>query len=104
MMNVDEKDVAQTLFSAHAQTGVSVPQRTPLSLPEVKSAATAVAAELKGMKDLTPAMRAKLIDVRSALFQLGVYDPVLSRLDSATVPRASLAEVADALGKVASSL
>ena len=86
MMNVDEK---------HASA---------LSLPEVKAAATALAQQLKSAKDLSPSLRAQLISVRSSLFQLGIYDPILGRLDSATVPRASIGEIADELAKVASSL
>jgi len=75
-----------------------------LSLPDVKAAASSLAAEIKKSSELSPALRARLIAVRSALFQLGVYNPILSRLDSATVSRAPIGEIAEELGKVASSL
>lgn len=53
---------------------------------------------------LPPALRASFIAVRAALIQRGVYDPILARFDSATVPQATLAEIADELAKVAASL
>ena len=53
---------------------------------------------MKKAGDPLPAeLRARFIKVRTALFQRGIYDPVLVRFDSATAPRASVAEVADAL-------
>jgi hypothetical protein len=42
--------------------------------------------------------------VRAALFQRGIYDPILVRFDTATVPKASVDEVAEELEKVAMSL
>jgi len=53
---------------------------------------------------LTPELRARFMAVRSALFQRGVYDPVLVRFDSATVPQITPAEAAAQLAKVADSL
>lgn len=78
---------------------------TFMSLEEVKAAATSLAEQLKTAADpLTPALRKSLINVRAALFQRGVFDPVLVRFDSATVAKASVAEVAEELGRVAMSL
>lgn len=76
-----------------------------MTLEEVKAAATSLAEELKSAADpLTPALRKSFIDVRTALFQRGVFDPVLVRFDSATAAKASVAEVAEELGRVAMSL
>ena len=50
---------------------------------------------------LPPELRARFIALRTALFQRGVYDPVLVRFDTATAPRASVREVADELEKIA---
>jgi hypothetical protein len=50
---------------------------------------------------LTPELRARFIALRTALNALGVYDPVLGRFDSATVPRATTAEISDQLARVA---
>ncbi len=77
-----------------------------MSIEELRTAAEAVAQQMKsaGPGPLSPALRASFISVRAALFQRGVYDPILVRFDSATVPHASIAEIADELGKVASSL
>ena len=61
-----------------------------------------VAREMRA--EVTPAIRERFIHVRSALFQRGIYDPVLVRFDSATAPRATAGEIADQLEKVAASL
>ena len=53
---------------------------------------------------LSPLLRQRFIAVRSALFQRGVFDPVLVRFDTVTVSRASLEEVARQLAAVASAL
>ena len=49
-------------------------------------------------------LRKRFIDVRAVLFQRGIFDPVLARFDSATVPKASAQEVGQELAKVAESL
>ncbi len=73
--------------------------------PELKALAAAVAAEMKSAgATLPPALRERFIRVRSALFQRGIYDPVLVRFDSATAPRASTSEVAAQLELITSSL
>jgi hypothetical protein len=64
--------------------------------------AASVARDMRG--EMTPAVRERFILVRSALFQRGIYDPVLVRFDSATAPRATTGEIADQLDKVAASL
>jgi hypothetical protein len=42
--------------------------------------------------------------VRAALFQRGIFDPVLVRFDSATAPRATKEEIAEQLATVAQTL
>jgi hypothetical protein len=80
-------------------------QPDPISIPldELRTMAGAVAEEMKG-GELTPQLRERFIQVRAALFQRGIYDPVLVRFDSATAPRASSSELAEQLAKVAASL
>ena len=76
-----------------------------IAIPELKKMAAAVADELRSAA--TPVegvLRARFIEVRSALFQRGIYDPVLVRFDSATAPRATVEEVAEQLGVVAQAL
>ena len=74
-----------------------------MSIAEIKASAAALARQMKS-DEMTHAVRARFINVRAALFQRGVYDPILVRFDSATVARASLAEIGDELEKVASNL
>jgi hypothetical protein len=79
--------------------------KLPIAIPldRLKELAAAVAAELKS-GEVTPAVRARFIEVRSALFQRGIFDPVLVRFDSATAPRATTEEIAAQLEAVAQSL
>lgn len=79
------------------------PTATPIE--EIKAIAEALAAEMKNAGEtLSPDLREAFIDVRAALFQRGIYDPVLVRFDSATAPRATVAEIAEQLATVAASL
>jgi hypothetical protein len=74
-------------------------------MSDLKQMAAAVAEELKTAGDAPAAdLRARFIEVRAALFQRGIYDPVLVRFDSATAPRASTQEIAEQLASVAASL
>lgn len=77
----------------------------PIAIPleRLREMAASVAQELKS-GDITPAIRARFIEVRTALFQRGIYDPVLVRFDSATAPRATTEEIAAQLDSVAQSL
>jgi hypothetical protein len=82
-------------------------EKNPIATPiaELKTIAATVAEEMKRAGEvLTPDLRESFIDVRAALFQRGIYDPVLVRFDSATAPRATVAEVAEQLATVAASL
>lgn len=74
-----------------------------ISLEELKAEAARVAAEMKS-GDVGGALRERFINVRAALFQRGIYDPVLVRFDSYTAPKATAAEVADQLETVATNL
>lgn len=94
--------------------------KLPIAIPieELKARASAVAAELKAaasnppaatgggsrQRGLPDALRERFIDVRAALFQRGIYDPVLVRFDTASAPQASTAEIAEQLETVAASL
>ena len=72
-----------------------------IAIPELKK----MAAELKSAgTPVEGALRGRFIEVRSALFQRGIYDPVLVRFDSATAPRATTGEVAEQLATVAEGL
>lgn len=76
-----------------------------IAIPELKKLAATVAEELRSAgTPVEGAVRARFIEVRSALFQRGIYDPVLVRFDSATAPRATTDEVAEQLGVVAEGL
>ena len=67
--------------------------------------ARAIAEAMKTSGDAPPPdVRKRFIALRTALFQRGIYDPVLVRFDSFTAPKASVAEVAEELDKVAESL
>jgi len=78
----------------------------PISIPfaELKTLAATVAEEMKSASAVSPDLRQRFIEVRAALFQRGIYDPVLVRFDSATAPAASLPEIAEQLATVAASL
>jgi hypothetical protein len=49
-------------------------------------------------------LQERFIALRTALFQRGVYDPVLVRFDTASAPQASNGEIAAQLTKIAESL
>lgn len=77
-----------------------------LSLEEIKNLALSVATELKALGNgpIPLDLRKRFINVRAALFQRGIFDPVLVRFDSATVPPATTAELAEELASVAAGL
>ena len=82
-------------------------EKNPVAIPiaELKTLAATVADEMKNSGDgMTADLRDSFIEIRAALFQRGIYDPVLVRFDSATAPRASVADVAEQLANVAASL
>ncbi|MGA7615812.1 MAG: hypothetical protein WBX15_11605 [Thermoanaerobaculia bacterium] len=56
------------------------------------------------LRNIPFALRGRFIDVRSALFERGVYDPILARFDSFTVQQASTKRVAEALRNVGATL
>jgi hypothetical protein len=82
-------------------------QQMPIAIPleTLKQQAAAVAEELKAAADAVDAgLRERFINVRAALFQRGIFDPVLVRFDSATAPRATVQEIAEQLAAVATNL
>lgn len=70
---------------------------------ELKQEAAAVAEAMQS-GELSPQVRERFIGVRAALFQRGIFDPVLVRFDSATAPRATTQEIAEQLASVATNL
>ncbi|MDQ6799695.1 MAG: hypothetical protein M3041_02540 [Acidobacteriota bacterium] len=80
-----------------------------MTIEDLKMAAGNVAREMRessapSNRDLAAELRARFVAIRAELFQRGIFDPVLVRFDSATVPQASPKEIADALTVVASNL
>jgi hypothetical protein len=73
-----------------------------IAIEQVKEEAASVAAALRA--GTAPDVRQRFINVRAELFQRGIYDPVLVRFDSATVPQASNEEIATQLAMIAESL
>lgn len=82
----------------HTPTPVDI---TPESL---KAMAAQLATEMRSSEPLSPDIRQRFIRLRTALFQRGIYDPVLVRFDSATAPPATTAEIAGQLEKLSESL
>jgi hypothetical protein len=74
-------------------------------MEELKAAMAEIAAELKRIPGpVSEQLRLRFIEVRSQLFTRGYFDPILARFDSATVAKASNAEIAEELEKVAGAL
>jgi hypothetical protein len=82
-----------------------IDNKLPIAIPidELKTMAVEVSEQMKGA-ELTPVLRERFIHVRAALFQRGIFDPVLVRFDSATAPRATKEEIAEQLATVAQTL
>jgi hypothetical protein len=76
-----------------------------MTIDEIKSAAADVAAAMQAAGGALPAdVRKRFIAVRAALFQRGVFDPVLVRFDTASAPQATNGEIAEQLKKIAETL
>jgi hypothetical protein len=85
---------------------------------ELKKMAAEVAGELQSATGAEPAgtgggsrqrglpetLRQRFISVRTALFQRGIFDPVLVRFDTASALQATTTELAEQLARVASAL
>lgn len=92
----------------------------PQTLEELRTTASAVAEALAALPNASEGvnptgggsrhraipedLRNRFIDVRAALFQRGVYDPVLVRFDTASAPQATTSEIAAQLATIATSL
>lgn len=63
-----------------------------------------VAADGSRGRPIPPELRERLIRIREAMFQRGIYDPVLGRFDSYTVQQPDLRSIADQLARVAEGL
>lgn len=81
-------------------------QKLPIAIPleELRQEAAAVAEEMRAAGTVAPQLRERFINVRAALFQRGIFDPVLVRFDSATAPRATTEEIAGQLVTIATNL
>ena len=78
-----------------------------MTTEELRTIAAQVAADLrahKGPNRVPEELRRRFIAVRAELFQRGIFDPVLVRFDSATVPQASTQQIANQLAAVVASL
>ena len=77
-----------------------------MTLAEIKQLAESVAIDLKSLTSnpVPRDVRRRLIEVRAALYQRGVYDPVLVRFDSITAPPATAAEIGEELTTLAAGL
>jgi hypothetical protein len=73
-----------------------------MTTEEIKASAAELAPAMCA-ESIDAATRQRFIALRAALFQRGVYDPVLVRFDSATAPRATNAEIAEQLEKIAAA-
>ena len=76
----------------------------PTTTHDLKHEATELARALGNATALTPELRDRVIALRTVLFARGIYDPVLGRIDSATVAQATVSEIAQQLTKVADAL
>ena len=86
---------------SQAAAGVAAELKTAAASAQQTQAGAAAGSLHRGLPEK---LRLRFIEVRSALFQRGLYDPLLVRFDSATVAQASTAEIADQLDRVAESL
>lgn len=75
-----------------------------MTIEELKTTAAEAAQALRESSTLSKELRGRFIAVRTELIRRGVFNPVLLRFDTVTVPRASMQEIADQLAAVASSL
>lgn len=71
---------------------------------DLKHESNELARMLEGAQTLSPELRARVIALRTRLFQRGIFDPVLARFDSATVAQPAVREVAQQLAKVAGAM
>ncbi|HYC91572.1 MAG TPA: hypothetical protein VEO54_20300 [Thermoanaerobaculia bacterium] len=79
--------------------------KLPIAIPldVLKQQAAEVAAAMQS-GEMSAALRERFVNIRAALFQRGIFDPVLVRFDSATAPRATAQEIAEQLATVATNL
>jgi hypothetical protein len=80
-----------------------------MTIEDLKTAAANVAREIRETgaatnRELPKELRALFLAIRAELFQRGIFDPILTRFDSATVPQASPKEIADELNLLVSNL
>jgi hypothetical protein len=94
MMTIDElKGAASDVARALREASSSVPNE-PIS-------GTGGGSRHRGLPE---DLRRRFIAVRAELFQRGIFDPILVRFDTATVPQAPTQQIAEQLAAVADSL
>ncbi len=71
---------------------------------EVQAAALQLATEIRRDNAISGDVRKRFVSLRAALFQQGIYDPVLGRFDSATAPPVSPERLATQLEAIAASI
>lgn len=75
-----------------------------MTFDELKAEAANVAQQLAGEDTIVPAVRKRFIALRAELIRRGIFDPVLSRFDSATVAQATRSQIAERLKTIAANL
>lgn len=81
--------------------------KRPIAMPleQLRAMAAQLSEEMKSGGDSLPLdVRERFINVRAALFQRGIYDPVLVRFDTVTAPKATMSELSEQLATVAGAL
>jgi hypothetical protein len=76
---------------------------------ELKTAAAEVSRALRSARaasnrELPKELRDRFIAIRAELFRRGVFNPILVRFDSATVPQATPQQIAEEMHLVAENL
>ena len=75
-----------------------------MTTEELKAEAAAIARALREAPAMPAEVRKRFLALRATLFAQGVFNPMLSRFDTITVPRAGNEEIAAQLDALATSL
>jgi hypothetical protein len=87
--------------SAQTARPTSLYIRYDIDMDQCRRKAAEIAKLMKLAGDaIPPELRLQFIELRAELFQRGIFDPVLARFDSATAPKASVAEIVEELEKL----
>lgn len=94
-----EPKIARTLIELKPEL-----QRLAAMLRESPASASTAPQGGSRHRGLPEDLRTAMVAARKILFQRGMFNPLLSRFDSATVAPASNSELADELAKIAESI